>query len=438
DEYATLWIEEATCVWFETIFQPSLLPEVCNQHIVKPFRMGMPMLRRTRAEQEKYGYGMATLLHELVTRQVRNDMPKKLWQNIQAGQPIITAIGGAAGQSYTDYWTPYVVDLITNYNLPFGWNDIEDAAGHYVFDTNHLTDDQRESASSVSYNFRIDDLSAAMLRTIIDDDHLTDDMTLSHKITWKDTTLEMNALKQEMPDAVEQMVEASECNGGLKMDVSLADLLSSDKFRVLSLLSAPVAHLDEYHQGGFDTVPHPGYGTAKLVVAVTKDKEWAFPTPNVATNGGYGPESPVFYSAVSVEGPGLADAEFIDYGPLGGYLMQAQCLGVTPVDYTVRVSATCTSGVFVSGSRTYTVGPVKGYRMQYEPESLSNPMESRITVSSQNGVFTLPVSANSSEVLAQFFAVYDVTEEDTEEDGEETETVYYDRTSSLSQLLLVP
>ncbi len=433
NEYATLWAEEAFCVWMETVYAPGILPDVCSQNMHKVFKSGMPQLRKSTSEQAHYGYGLTTIIHELVTRQVNDNLPSAFWKSIAAGKPVITALEGASGQACADFWTPFVQDLVAGHNLPFSWMDVDNAVGENIFDITKLTQEQLDINSSKMHSFLLEDVSAAMVQTILDKTRLDEDMVLSHRLSWKNSRLELSGFQQHLPADIDLLTQGSDVNEVVKMDFPLTGMLSDDKYRVLSLLTSPEHHIGEYASGlDFTDTTHPGYAIATLELAITQDKKWDFPTPNTATNGGYG-FSPRFDSVISFEGPGLADVEFIDITPDAGYYLIARAFGVPPIDYKIKVSSACVIGSYSSGSTIYEAGPVKYYRMEYEPETYNDFFTPSVAVESVAGEFTLPLSTTSTYVNATLYAVYDVTVTIGED-----ETVMPNEMTALSYIGLLP
>ena len=432
-EYNVDWLDEATAVWFESVYNNWISPAVFDENITKPFKWGM-LGNLASTSAESYGYGMASLISYFTDIQVNDQFPRQLWSNLQGGKNTLASIRAASGESGNDWWTDFMQSLATSRIYPFGWMDVETAVGANIIDMADFTISDMDFSRSKSFSMaHIEDLSSRLFQITLDKTKNTNDLMLSMRMEVTGSRMDLTAIRFEKPASLEPRAEGTLAGELIKLDLPLTGIIGSHETFILPLITVPDDHIGNYC-GSFDyrglgsTTCHPRYGTASLKVAFTRDRVWNLPTPNLAQNGPYG-----FYtieSVVSVQGPGLADVEFISNSPSAGQMLYAQSMGVPPIDFTINVSSNFQTTEHISGSITYTAGPIKFYRLRYTPENFDDPEQ---ITDSATGVLTLHQSTTSKYLLGKIYAVYDVTCTS----GEET-TVIYDHETLVSMVTLLP
>jgi VCBS repeat protein/dockerin type I repeat protein/papain like protease len=423
--YGTLWPDEASAVWLETLYNGYTTANVYNENVMVPFQVGMS--QQASKDFQSYGYGISGLIQYFTITRGKDGFPLQLWNNIRAGKTIRAAVSAAAAEHESFWWHDFMSQMIQMkvYDIEPSiiWNAVEGR----TFNTTKQTEEDREFAGAGVYEDpHVDYLSSSMFRTIPDPAHQNTTMKVSHMFVPRndiEAKFSVFAHQRKTPSTTYSMTHLKDgiiSNGGYKCDIPIqAEWLTSSTWSVDGLASAIT---------GPDGITNP----FRYYVAITEDRVWNSPDGISVTNGGTDDIgnpgdgfAPTFDLTYSVDGPGIARMEYKDYGDIG-HTMIAWVLGETPADYDFQMQATMTkSSLRVDDFDTYvihTAGPMKTYRYTVSISTVGG-VNHETTSDQASGKLTHTILQRDLIVGVWVTVVYDITETHYDTDGTVTNTI---------------
>lgn len=410
------WIDEACAVWSEGKANSNYLSSVYVENAAAPMK---GLLKGAQGNQEKHGYGMASLIKYLESRKGEK-ASARFWEHIGAGTNVVpNALLFMLDEGTFEWYTDYLEKHVSGQLLGYDFSDVNrDAPTVRTLDLSKHDIDKPEYYSGTK-----PDLSGELFQTIANNTSLPSDAVVSHRLVAPEH-VDLSLFKLHQPSQIDLLGRGVNINNIAKFDVPISSFSTDGRDRVLALITNREGSFSKNYLGDTDYY---------LQTAVTWDRTYTLPVKSAQQTGVF-QGIPAFSVAGTVQGPGITQFEEYDYGYLpggssAGALMTGLVIGQTPLTISLDYDATLVNGssweliddTDVIYTKEYSVTGIKYYRLTTNFDGYDNPVSS----TNVDGVFTIEIPQDAQRLSCGIEVVYDV-QVDYLADGEITHTYTYE------------